>query len=227
MVLMTTPSKLPKYIFRVLLVLAAILLIWFLYRSVNSSLQSALYPLQQANSELGTQVANLLHPTPTVIPDPVTIINEVQAVSRLETIHYTVEKVITAEINQGLLGPLFGDKLLFVGHGYVIAGIDMNKINEADLWLEGEILNVRLPKAEVFVATLDNDQSYVYDRDLGVLANPNPDLETIARQVAEDEILAAALEDGILDQARINAEVYLTKFFNALGYKSVVFSQQP
>lgn len=224
---MSNSSKFPKSLFRILLFLAVIGVVWVLYNSVNHSLQNALNPLQQVNSELGTQVANLLNPTPTVIPDPITIIHEVQAVSRLETIHYTVEKVITAEVNQGLLGPLFGDKLLFVGHGYVIAGIDMSKINEADLWLEGETLNVRLPMAEVFVATLDNDQSYVYDRDLGILANPNPNLETIARQVAEDEVLTAALEDGILDQARINGEVYLTKFFNALGYKSVVFLQQP
>jgi hypothetical protein len=216
-----------RTIITVILVLIILTAVWFMVNSVKNSLREAINPLQQANGELGTQVANLLHPTPTVIPDPVTIIHEVQAVSRLETIHYTVEKVITAEVNQGLLGPLFGDKLLFVGHGYVIAGIDMSKMNEADLWLEGEILNVRLPKAEVFVATLDNDQSYVYDRDLGILANPDPNLETIARQVAEDEILTAALKDGILDQARINAEVYLSKFFNALGYKSVVFSQQP
>jgi hypothetical protein len=216
-----------RTIITIILVLILLIAVWFMVNSVKNSLREALNPLQQANGELGTQVANLLHPTPTVIPDPVTIIHEVQAVSRLETIHYTVEKVITAEVNQGLLGPLFGDKLLFVGHGYVIAGIDMSKINEADLWLEGEILNVRLPKAEVFVATLDNDQSYVYDRDLGILANPDPNLETIARQIAEDEILAAALKDGILDQAQTNAEVYLNKFFNALGYKSVVFSQQP
>jgi hypothetical protein len=216
-----------RTIITVILVLIILTAVWFMVNSVKNSLREAINPLQQANGELGTQVANLLHPTPTVIPDPVTIIHEVQAVSRLETIHYTVEKVITAEVNQGLLGPLFGDKLLFVGHGYVIAGIDMSKMNEADLWLEGEILNVRLPKAEVFVATLDNDQSYVYDRDLGILANPDPNLETIARQVAEDEILTAALKDGILDQARINAEVYLSKFFNALGYKSVVYSQQP
>jgi hypothetical protein len=224
---MSNSSNSPKILFRLLLVLVAIAVVWFLVSSINNSLRNALNPLQQTNSQLGTQVANLLHPTPTVIPDPVTIINEVRAVARLETIHYTVEKVITAEVNQGLLGPLFGDRLLFVGHGYVIAGIDMSKINEADMWLEGEVLNVRLPQAEVLVATLDNDKSYVYDRDIGILASPDPNLETTARQVAEQEILKAALEDGILDQARINAELYLAKLFNALGYKTVVFSQQP
>lgn len=218
-------SSISKTILRVLLVLLALGLVWILISSINNKITQTMQPFQQANDQLNTQVAQLLHPTPTIIPDPVTIINEVRAVAKLETIHYTVEKVITAEMNQGVLGPLFGDRLLFVAHGYVIAGIDMEKIGEDDLWLEGETLNVRLPEAEVLVATLDNEKSYVYDRDTGLLTHGDPNLETTARQVAEQEILKAALEDGILDQARINAEVYLEKFFNALGYKTVVFVQ--
>jgi len=41
--------------------------------------------------------------------------------------------------------------------------------------------------------------------------------------VAEQEILKAALEDGILEQAQINAEAYLLKFFAALGYPNTIF----
>ncbi len=200
-------------------------MIWYTISTVNNNIKQTLSPIQQVNEQLSTQVYDLLHPTPTVIPDPVTIINEVRAVAKLETIHYTVEKVVTAETGQGLLAPFFGDRLLFVGHGYVIAGVDMAKIGEADLWLEDGVLNVRLPEAEILVATLDNERSYVYDRDTGILTNPDPDLETLARQVAEEEILNAALEDGILEQARLNAEVYLEKFFNALGYEFVEFVQ--
>jgi hypothetical protein len=218
-------SSVSKTILWILLILVAIGLVWMLISSINSKITQTMQPFQQANDQLNTQVAQLLHPTPTVIPDPVTIINEVRAVAKLETIHYTVEKVITAEMNQGVLGPLFGDRLLFVAHGYVIAGIDMEKISEDDLWLTGETLNVRLPQTEVLVATLDNEKSYVYDRDTGLLTHGDPNLEATARQVAEQEILKAALEDGILEQARINAEVYLEKFFNALGYKTVVFAQ--
>jgi hypothetical protein len=45
----------------------------------------------------------------------------------------------------------------------------------------------------------------------------------LARQSAEDEIRRAALEDGILQQAQTNAENYLYRFFQALGYDSVIF----
>jgi hypothetical protein len=206
--------------------LAVVVILWFLVASVNrtlNTLNTALDPLQRTNSGLSTQMASLLHPTPTLLPDPVTIIDKVRAVARLETIHYTVEKVITAEVNQGVLGPLFGDKLLFVAHGYVIAGIDMSRMTAEDMWLEAGALHVRLPAAEILVATLDNQKSYVYDRETGAFTHGDPDLETAARQVAEEEIRKAALNDGILEQAQVNAQIYLERFFQALGYQTVIF----
>lgn len=196
---------------------------WYLAVSLRNQVNNTLSPLQQTNNAISTQIASLLHPTPTVIPDPVTIIREVQSLARLETIQYSVEKVITAEVNQGLFGPLFGDRLLFVAHGTVIAGIDMDKIETKDLWLDGDVLKVRLPNAEIFIATLNNEQSYVYDRDTGLFTKGNPQLETEARKAAEQEIFKAAQIDGILDQAQINAEVYLERLFNSLGYLKVEF----
>jgi hypothetical protein len=210
----------------ILIVLAAG--VYFIVQTIRDSAQAATAPFEQvnqANQALQTQVSQMMNPTPTIIPDPVTYINEIRALSRLETIQYSIEKVITAEVGQGTFGFLFGDKLLFVAHGVVIAGIDMEKLQPTDMRLENGALYVKLPPAEIFIATLDNDKSYVYDRDTGALTKGNVDLETIARQAAEDEIRKAALEDGILTQAQVNAEAYLLKFFTALGYKSVLFQQ--
>ncbi len=201
---------------------------YFIVQSVQQTAkqaQQALNPLQQANSSLQTQVSDLMHPTPTVIPDPVTYITQVRALARLETIQYSIEKVITAEIGQGTFGFLFGDKLLFVAHGTVIAGIDMSKMNPGDMQLQNNVLYVKLPPAEVFVATLDNDKSYVYDRETGALTKGDQNLETTARQAAQDEIQKAALDDGILDIAQQNAQTYLAKFFAALGYQNTIFTK--
>lgn len=201
---------------------------YFIVQTVRQTAQAAQAPFQQAsqaNQALQTQVSNLLHPTPTIIPDPITYINEVRALARLETIQYSVEKVITGETGGGTFKSLFGDKILFVGHGTVIAGIDMEKLKPEDMHYENGVLTVKLPPAEIFVATLDNEKSYVYQRDTGILAKPDINLETLVRQNAEDEIRKAALEDGILTQAQANAEAYLFKFFAALGYPNTIFVQ--
>ena len=211
----------------VLMILGGYYLVQSLQQSAQQTMEgavgNAVAPFQQSNAALQTQVADLLHPTPTIIPDPVTIISDVHALARLETIHYTVEKVVTCEVGQGSVSFLFGDKLLFVGHGFVIGGIDMDKLQPGDMKLVNGVLNVRLPQAEIFVSSLDNNKSYVYTRDTGIIQAPNKDLETLCRQTAEEEIRKAALEDGIITQAQANAETYLFKFFAALGYPNPVF----
>ncbi len=186
--------------------------------------QDVVNPIQRANESISTQIAVILHPTPTILPDPVTIIHDVRALSRLETIQYTVEKVITAEVGQGVFGPLFGDKLILVAHGVVIAGVDLGQLGPQDIQVYGGQVNLTLPEAEIFTATLDNNKSYVYDRQTGIFTHGDVNLETTARRAAEDEIRNAALDDGILKQAQQNAENYLARLLKSLGYPDVVFS---
>ncbi|MBK5101856.1 MAG: DUF4230 domain-containing protein [Desulfobacteraceae bacterium] len=180
--------------------------------------------MSDLTNHLATQVAQVLEPTPTVIVDPVTIIHQVRSLARLETIQYSIEKVITAESGQGSLALLLGDRLLFVAHGIVIAGIDLEKLGPGDLIVEENILYVQLPEAEIFIATLDNENSYVYDRDKGLLTKGDVNLETTARRVAEREIENSAVEDGILGIAQQNAESYLYRLLLEIGgYDDVIF----
>ncbi len=191
--------------------------------SVKDTTESALQPVNDMTGGLATQVNQFMNPTPTVLPDPVTVIREVRTLARLETIQYTIEKVVTADKGQGSLEFLFGDELIFVAHGVVIAGVDLSKMDVGDLWWDSGTLYVNLPEAEIFIATLDNDKSYIYDRDRGIFTKGDIHLETAARQVAEDEIEKAALEDGILDVAALNAETYLYRLFRSLEISDVVF----
>ncbi len=200
--------------------LAVVVAVW----QAGQSVQQAFKPVNDTTSSIATQVSQALHPTPTVLPDPVTVIRDVRSLSRLETIQYTVEKVITAQTNQGPFGFLFGDKLIFVAHGIVIAGVDLGKMQPQDLSVQNGVLYVTLPASEVFVATLDNQKSYVYNRDTGVLTRGDVNLETTARQAAEDQIKQAALDDGILSQASQNAQSYLYRLFINLGYHDVIFA---
>jgi len=219
-------QSMDKTAVRILLVILAFILIGTVYsafRNLNKDITNTIRPLQEANSDLSTQIAGFLHPTPTVLPDPVTIVHEVRSLARLETIQYSVEKIITAEIKQGLFRALFGDRLLFVAHGVVIAGVDLKKLNPDDLTIQDDVLYVRLPQAEIFIASLDNEKSYVYDRDTGLFTHGDVNLETTARQAAEEEIRKAAIEDGILELAGQNAESYLSRLFRSLGFPEVIF----
>lgn len=184
-----------------------------------------LNPAQQALETIEEELGVHLNPTPTIRPDPTTIIRQVRALSRLETAFYTVEQVVTAESGQDALAFLFGDRLLLVAHGQVVAGVDLGRIEDGDITVTADDrVMVVLPPAEVFLVALDSQGTYVYDRDTGLLGM-NPDLEADARRVAEEQILNAALEDGILEMADTNARVYLEQLITAFGFQEVVFVQ--
>lgn len=185
------------------------------------SIRQVTQPLAEAERAIQRQFEQITNPTPTIQPDPVTIVREVRSLSRLETAAYTVEKIITAETRQGPFAFLVGDRLILVAHGQVIAGIDLGQVDEDDVTINEEgVVDVALPEPEVFVTALDNEQSYIFHRDTGVIGM-NVELETEARRAAEQEILDAALQDGILDMAQRNAESYIKHLILMLGFKEV------
>ncbi|MEW5989279.1 MAG: DUF4230 domain-containing protein [Chloroflexota bacterium] len=166
--------------------------------------------------------------TPAIRPDSVAIVQEINDLARLETASMTVQQVVTAEREQEELWGLFGESLIFVAVGDVIAGVDLMQMSPADLQVyDPTTVAVHLPEAEIFFTRLDNERSYVADRDKGFLATADPQLETLVRQQAEQQLLAAALEQGILERADTNAEAYLDSFLRGLGFTSVTFSDTP
>lgn len=204
-----------------------VIVLAFLIYTLAIGVRETTEPLKELRGVIATQMSQLFHPTPTVMPDPVTIVHEVQELARLETMQYTVEKVIIAETGQGPFGFLFGDRLLLVAHGVVIAGVDLSKLEVEDLWIDnaGHVV-MRLPESEIFITSLDNEKSYVYDRDTGLLTHGDVNLEATARMAAEEEIERAALEDGILAQAQLNAENYLYRMMRSLGFPDVIFVEK-
>lgn len=165
--------------------------------------------------------------TPEILPDPVTIVREVNALARLETASFEGEKVIKSERGSDALFGLFEESLIFVAYGEVIAGVDLQKMADNDIQVvDPTTVMVHLPEAEVFVATLDNDLSYVVDRDVGFLTNADPELETAVRQAGEQAIYEAAMEYGILELANQNAEDYMEKFLQGLGFETVIFTEE-
>jgi hypothetical protein len=212
-----------QWIFQILVLVILVVAGVILVNSIQDSITNQFLPVREMTNNLATQISVVMHPTPTILPDPVTIVHEIRSLARLETIKFSLEKIITAETRQGVFEWLVGDRLIFVAHGEVIAGIDLNKLDPGDLVVKDAVLYVTLPEAEIFITALDNEQSYVYDRDTGLFTHGEVHLETEARQAAEREIEKSALEDGILELAQQNAISFLDRLFRDLGYPEVIF----
>lgn len=151
------------------------------------------------------------------------VIKEMRSLQRLETASFTIEKVIDGGTtgNNVFTQFLFGDKILLISHGQVIAGFDLSQISDNDIKVDGKNLTVTLPAPQILTTTLDNTQTRVYDRQKGLLAPEDKDLESKARAAAESSIRDAACKGGILQQATDNARKQLTTLFSSLGFSSV------
>jgi hypothetical protein len=154
--------------------------------------------------------------------DQPTVVRQIQQLQRLETVSYTMDKIISGEhANAYLPKFLAGDRLLLVVHGDVVAGINLANLQPGDVQVHGANVAIHLPTAEVFSTRIDNAKTRVYSRDTGLFSSPDPDLESQVRVEAERQLQQAALQDGILKTAADNARSTVTGMLQGFGFREV------
>jgi hypothetical protein len=151
-----------------------------------------------------------------------TVVRQIQQLQRLETVTYTMDKIISGERDNPYLPKfLAGDRLLLVVHGQVIAGVDLAKVQPADVIVRGSSITFHVPQAEIFSTLIDNARTRVYSRDTGLFTSPDPNLESEVRAEAERQLQQAALQDGILKTADQNARSTLASMLKGFGFSQV------
>ncbi len=153
-----------------------------------------------------------------------TVVDRIQRLQRLETVIYTMDKIVTgAKENPLLPNFLAGDRLLMLVHGEVVAGIDFGNLKPGDVKVDGKQIRLRLPPPQIFSARIDSAKTRVYSRQTGLLVSTDPDLETQVRQEAERQLQEAAMADGILRNAQQNAVSTITSLLQGLGFEKIEF----
>jgi hypothetical protein len=159
--------------------------------------------------------------------DIAALVTQVRDLNRLETASMRVVHVGTIKQTYKMIPNAFaGDEITFLATGDVIAGIDLARLQPTDVWREPDgTVVMRLPPSQLLVSRVDNEQSHVVNRKTGVLRRADIDLETRARQHAEENIRREAIKKGILPLAATNAEKKLAELLHTLGARRVRFVQ--
>ncbi len=153
-----------------------------------------------------------------------TVVDRIQRLQRLETVIYTMDKIVSgAKENPLLPNFLAGDRLLMLVHGEVVAGIDFANLKPGDVRVEGKQVWLRLPAPQIFSTRIDSAKTKVYSRQTGLLVSTDPDLETQVRQEAERQLREAAMADGILRNAQQNAASTIMSLLQGLGFEKIEF----
>jgi Protein of unknown function (DUF4230) len=163
--------------------------------------------------------------SPATTLDPVSVVHQIQRLNELVSVKYTVQKVVGLEEQKV---PFGSEKLLLFVQAEVLAGIDLSKLATADVkWLPAKRMQVILPPPKIEHVVIDDKETKVWDRQI-TWWTPwvpyNPDLERQARLKAKDTIQQAAIDMGILDQARRNAEAGIRNLLETFGVKSVTLA---
>jgi hypothetical protein len=165
-------------------------------------------------------------PTPVAVVQP-SVINQIKPLGQLHTSGYFLSTVVDTQMHVGVLNQL--QRVLLVACGKVSAGIDLQKLTEKDVKINGNSVTITLPPPEIFDTSLYDDRqcTYVVLRDEGVLLPPNTQLESAAREAAVDNFRETALQNGILQNALENAKLQLRSLITLLGFKDITFIDTP
>jgi hypothetical protein len=164
---------------------------------------------------------------PVVVERPMpSVVLAVQSLARLQSVSFHMERIVDLTKKEQALWGLVEthDNILLVAVGDVQAGIDLGKLQKADVIVDETAKKVRivLPPAEVFSARLDNERTYVHSRKTDVLGKPDVQLESDARKRAEAAIHQGALDAGILKHAEDSAVSTVRSLAQSLGFAIVI-----
>ena len=215
----TSSSANHKLLVGCLVGLAAIVIVCVLIGGAVPSLGGSLL---QSIVQAPVKIIQLPPPTPTIVVLPA-VINQIKPLGQLHTTSYFLSTVVDTQMPVGALNQI--QRVMLVACGQVDAGVDLSKIEPQNIVTNGDKAIIRLPDAEIFTSQLFDDRkcTYVVLREEGILLPPNTVLETAAREAAVANFKETALANGILEQARLNAEGELRRLLTLLGYRDIQF----
>ena len=155
------------------------------------------------------------------------VVTQVQSLNRLQTVAFSVDTIISSK-KQGNWYALWQDeqKGLFVAHGRVNAGVDLNKLAPSNVRVseDGQNIHITLPAAEVFEVYLDDIEVYDINTGLFGLAKLDPKIFNQAQVAAKKQVLDTACRGDVMQMANDNAQKQVQGLFELTGATVVVNS---
>lgn len=210
------------YLFLIIVFIAVAFAAYTLVVTVNKA-GSVAQPIGEFMQQL------IIPATPVVLPSSTTIVRQINDLARLETASMELEKNVVAERNNDVLWGMMGETLIFEAHGLAVAGVDLSNMTAADIQVvDPTTVMIHIPQATLFedLPLLDTEASRVLDRDTGLFARVDPQLETLVRQEAEAALREEALATELLDIANYNAQEFMLTFMQGLGFENVIFTEE-
>lgn len=157
------------------------------------------------------------------------VLEEIESLGKMELVRYNFKELTELnEKNRPYLGmfDVPDSRVVVISHGEAVGCIDLAKIQARDIIEQGDSVFVRLPKPEMCYYKLDMENTKIYSVEKQVYFKKESDLAQKALRLAERQMRNAALQSGILDQTRKNAETMLKPLLENVSGKTIIFLDQ-
>ena len=158
------------------------------------------------------------------------VLKSIQDLSRFQAATGTFQVVVDLEKDTKYVpSSIKGQRTLFIGVGTVDAYVDFSGVTSNALTVSEDrhSVSLRLPAPALEKVNLDQDKSYVFAQQRGVidrftsLFDGNPNQLQEVYKAAQAKITDAAKETGLATRAQTNTKAMLTGLFRSLGFTSV------
>ncbi|RAJ97559.1 uncharacterized protein DUF4230 [Larkinella arboricola] len=144
------------------------------------------------------------------------VLQEVTELGKLELVKYRFKDIVEHQlIREWLPNP----KAVLIVEGEAVGCLDLTKITSEDITTQGDSLIVHLPDPELCSYKIDHRNSRVFNTEYTFFEEAQ--LVSEAYRRAETQIRRAALNSGILEQTRQNADKILKPMLERISGKKV------
>ncbi|WP_299759024.1 DUF4230 domain-containing protein [uncultured Pontibacter sp.] len=160
---------------------------------------------------------------PEVVINFNTVLTSVEDLGRMELVRYNFKDVVEYEKRVSRWVP--NSKIVLIVAGEAVGCVDFTKITQADIQFQGDsLVQVALPEPEICYYKIDQSKTKVFSKENTYFQDA--DLVQESYKYAEANVKKAALNSGILDQTKINAEKILRPILEEVTGRRVVLVPQ-
>lgn len=160
---------------------------------------------------------------PEVVVSYSTVLTSVEDLGKMELVRYNFKDVVEYEKNVSRWVP--NSKVVLIVAGEAVGCVDFAKITQADVQFQGDTLvQVAVPEPEICYYKVDHSKSKVFSKENTYFQDA--ELVEQAYKYAENNVKRAALNSGILNQTKVNAEKVLKPILEEVTGRRVVLVPQ-
>lgn len=147
-----------------------------------------------------------------------------QEIDELATTEYTITKVVKASDDKTWFKP--GDrKILITSEAVIKAGVDMKDITGKDIRRSGKTITIHLPPPRILSVNIPPEKIKVEFEKVTMFRDPFTSKERNDLMIqAEQQIRNSGTELGIIEQAKVNTQLLLSRVLRQAGFEKVILS---